>query len=101
MAYLVSQRTHEIGIRLSLGAKPADVFKLVLGRGLFLSLSGAAIGSIAGIFLARWLKDLLFKVQPTDPATFVASIVILVVVSLLASYVPACRATRVDPLIAL
>jgi putative ABC transport system permease protein len=101
MAYAVSQRTHEIGIRISLGAKPRDVFGLVVGRGMLLAAGGTVIGLGGGFFLSRWLKQLLFRVQPTDPIAFLGAVFVLLSVSFLACYMPARRATRVDPLVAL
>jgi putative ABC transport system permease protein len=101
MAYLVSQRTHEIGIRLALGARPRDLFRLVIGRGLLLASIGAAVGLAAAFGLARFLGTLLFQVRPTDALSFTAAPVLLLGVALLACYVPARRAMKVDPLVAL
>jgi len=101
MAYVVSQRTHEIGIRLSLGATPADVLRLIVRRGMILASAGTGIGIVAALFFSRWLKQLLFNVKPTDALAFSGGVALLISVSLLACYIPARRATRVDPLIAL
>ena len=101
MAYVVGQRANEIGLRMALGASPRDVMGLVLRHGLTLAAIGLAIG-LAGSFAAtRLLTKMLFEVKPTDPLTYVAVAALLGVVALLASYIPARRAMRVDPLIAL
>ncbi|HEU4388851.1 MAG TPA: FtsX-like permease family protein, partial [Blastocatellia bacterium] len=97
----VSQRTTEIGIRLALGARPGDVLRLILFEGLALALAGAAIGLGAALLLARLLSDLLWRVNATDPATFLSVGVFSIVVATLATYLPAWRATRLDPAAAL
>jgi putative ABC transport system permease protein len=101
LAYLVSQRTRDIGIRLALGAGSADVFKLIVGQGMMLALGGAAFGIAVALGSARVIKSLLFSVEPRDPLTFIAVPLLLLAVALLACYVPARRALRVDPLVAL
>jgi putative ABC transport system permease protein len=101
LAYLVSQRTRDIGIRLALGAARRDVITLIVGRGMALALSGAAIGLATAFGAARLMKSLLFSVSPWDPLTFVTVPLLLIVVALIACYLPARRATRVDPLVAL
>jgi putative ABC transport system permease protein len=101
MSYAVAEHTREIGIRLALGAQASDVLKLIVGQGLVLALVGVVVG-VAGAFgLTRLMAKLLFGVTPTDPTTFVGVSALLIVVSLLACYVPARRATRVDPMVAL
>jgi len=101
IAYTVSQRTHEIGIRMALGAAPRDVLKLVIGQGLKLASAGAAIGIVGALALTRLMNGLLFQVSPTDPITFIGVTALLTIVALAASYLPARRAMRVDPMIAL
>ncbi len=100
-SYSVVRRRHEIGIRMALGAGRRDVVKLVMGQGFRLTLAGVAIGLVGGLALTRFLASLLFAVRPTDPTTFIAVSILLAVVSLLASYVPARRAMKVDPMVAL
>jgi putative ABC transport system permease protein len=101
MAYLVSQRTREIGVRLALGATQGEVFRLILGRGLLLAAIGAAGGVGGALWLTRVMETLLFSVSRTDPTTFVAVPLTLIVVAALACYIPARRAMRVDPVVAL
>jgi putative ABC transport system permease protein len=101
MAYSVAQRTSEIGVRMALGAQTGDVLGLVLGEGLRLALLGATIGLAGSFFAARLLSGMLFGVAPSDPFTFASVAVVLVAVAMAACYIPARRATRVDPLVAL
>jgi putative ABC transport system permease protein len=101
MAYSVGRRTHEIGVRIALGADPGAVLKMILNQGLRTIFVGVVIGIIASLLLARTVKSLLFDVTPTDPLTFGLVTLLLVGTALLACYIPARRATRVDPSIAL
>jgi len=101
MAYSVTERTHEIGIRMALGAKQSDVLRLVVGEGMALAAIGGAIGLAGAFALTRLLGGLLYQVQATDPAIFAAVPCLFAAVAFLASYIPARRATRVDPMIAL
>ena len=101
LAYLVSQRTREIGIRMAVGAAPSSVLRLIVGRGLRLALQGVVIGLVAAFIGARLMVALLYQVQPRDPLTFVAVPLVLSLVAMLASVIPAVRAMRVDPIHAL
>jgi putative ABC transport system permease protein len=101
ISYAVVQRTHEIGVRMALGAQPLDVLRLVIRQGMMLTVAGLVAGIIAGTFVTRVLSDLLFGVTPRDPLTFAGVPVLLLLVAFFACYIPARRATRIDPLAAL
>ncbi len=101
ISYFVAQRTHEIGVRMALGATQTSVLRLVLRQGALLAVAGVAIGVAASLALARVLRGLLYGIAPSDPATLVGITALLMIVVLAASWIPARRATRVDPLIAL
>jgi putative ABC transport system permease protein len=101
MAYVVSQRTHDIGLRLALGAAPASVLGMILRQGLTLTATGVIIGVVGGFAVTGWMRTLLYSIEPTDPITFISVPVVLVLVSMIACYLPARRAMRVDPLTAL
>src|SRR5437588_261230 len=101
MAYSVSQRTHEIGIRIALGARSGNVFRLIIGQGIFLTVVGISAGLVTAAVVMRFVSSLLFGVTATDPMTFISVALLLGAVALLACYIPARRATKVDPLVAL
>jgi predicted permease len=101
LAYEVGRRTPEIGLRVALGAKPRDISRLVVGRGILLAVVGLLLGSALALAITRFLNSLLFGVRPTDPATLIGVAVLLLAVALGAMYIPARRAMRVDPMIAL
>ena len=101
MSYSVTQRTHEIGIRMAVGARPLDVFKMILGHGMKLALIGVGIGLVGAFLLTRLMATMLFGVQPTDATTYGAISILLIVIALLACYLPGRRATKVEPTISL
>lgn len=99
--YSTSQRTHEIGLRMALGAQSGDVMRLIVGQGLVLALTSIVIGLVGSVALTRLMKGLLFGISATDPLTLVAISLLLALIGLLASWIPARRASRVDPMEAL
>jgi ABC-type antimicrobial peptide transport system permease subunit len=101
IAYSVAQRTQEMGIRRALGAQQSDILLLVVGQGFRLALGGVAVGIAAAFGLTRLMKTLLFHVSVTDPATYAGVALVFLIVALAASYIPARRATRIDPMAAL
>jgi putative ABC transport system permease protein len=101
LSYLVTQRTREIGLRMALGAQPKDVLGVIVGHGMRLVLVGLCIGVAGALVVTRWMSSVLFDVTPTDPLTFVVVAALLGIVAFLAAYVPARRAMRVDPMVAL
>ena len=101
ISYIVSERTHEIGIRLALGAESRNILRMVLRQGLRLAIAGAALGLVCAVIVSHLMAGLLYGVRPTDPVTFAGVTLLLIGVALLACYIPARRAIRVDPLVAL
>lgn len=101
LAFSVSRRTHEIGLRLALGAHPSDILRLILAQGMKLVFVGVVIGTAGGVALTRLMAGVLYAVTPTDPLTYTAVILLLVLCAIVACYVPARRAMRVDPITAL
>ena len=101
MSYLVEQQTREIGIRSALGAKRSHILKLVIGHGVGMAFVGILLGVIASFGLTRFLAGLLYGITAVDPITFISISILLLIVSVLACYIPARRATKVDPLVAL
>ena len=101
ISYIVSERTHEIGIRMALGAQRQNILRMVLRQGLALALAGAAVGLACALIVSHLMAGQLYGVRPTDPLTFAGVGLLLIAVALLACYIPARRAIRVDPLVAL
>ncbi|HWF47883.1 MAG TPA: FtsX-like permease family protein, partial [Bryobacteraceae bacterium] len=101
ISYAVAQRTHEIGIRLALGAQSKDVVRMILAQGATITGAGVVIGIIAALGLTRLMSKLLFAVSAADPSTFAAVAIMLMLIAMLACYIPARRTLRVDPMIAL
>ena len=101
IAYTVARRTHEIGIRMALGAGRKEILGLVMRRAVLLTAAGIAIGLVTAFAVTRMIESLLFEIDPHDPLTFAGIAALLAVIALVASYLPAFRATRVDPVVAL
>jgi putative ABC transport system permease protein len=101
ISHMVTERTHEFGIRLALGAERQNILRLVLQQGLRLAIVGAALGLVGAVIASHFMAQLLYGVRPTDPLTFAAVALLLIAVALLACYLPARRAIRIDPMIAL
>lgn len=101
LAYMVGQRSHEIGVRLALGATPSTIGRMIVSRGTRLAGVGVVIGLILSGIIAPLISTLLYRIRPIDPAVFLAVLLILMVVALLSSYIPAQRAARVNPIVAL
>jgi putative ABC transport system permease protein len=101
MAYAISQRTGEIGLRMALGARRGDILRVVLNEAALIVIAGVGAGLLGSLLLTRFLQNLLFDIKPTDPLTFGALTILLAGVALLASFIPARRASRIDPLIAM
>jgi putative ABC transport system permease protein len=101
MSYTVAQRTHEVGIRIALGARPSDILKLLVGHAALLAVIGAGIGLVGAFALTRLMSSLLYGISPTDPVTFAIITLVIILIALIASLIPARRALKVDPIVAL
>jgi ABC-type antimicrobial peptide transport system permease subunit len=101
ISYIVTERTHDIGIRLALGAQRENILLMVLRQGLSLAIAGTAVGLVGALIVSHLMADILYGIAPTDPLTFVAVSLMLTAVALAACYIPARRAMRLDPLVAL
>ena len=101
IAYMVTQEHHEIGVRMALGADSARILRLILGRGFALTGTGVCMGTFAALVVTRYMKTLFFGVRPIDPVIFLLAAVLLTSIALAASYLPARRAMRIDPMVAL
>jgi putative ABC transport system permease protein len=101
ISYMVSERTHEIGIRIALGAESSSILQMILFQGMRLAVAGVVLGLFGALIVSQLMAGLVYGVRPTDPLTFVGVTLLLVAVAVLACYMPARRAVRVDPLIAL
>jgi len=101
ISYSVIQRTHEIGVRMALGAQQRDILHMILREGMLLAISGIVIGGGGALALTRVLRSMLFEIEPTDPATFVGVAIFLTIAALVACYIPARRAIRLDPMLTL
>jgi len=101
ISYSVVQQTHEIGVRMALGAQRGDILHRILREGMLLAITGIAIGISGALALTRVLRSMLFEIEPTDPVTFVGVAIFLMIAALAACYLPARRATKVDPMVAL
>src|SRR5262249_33434433 len=101
LSYAVTQRTREIGVRMALGGRRRDVLGLVVGQGMKMTMTGALAGLIASLALTRFMKGLLFGVSPSDPLTFASVALLLTIVAIVACWIPARRATKIDPMVAI
>jgi putative ABC transport system permease protein len=101
LAYAVTQQRREIGVRTALGAQPMDVLRLVIGQGMRLTAAGICVGVLAAFWSTRWLSSLLFGITPLDPVTFFGVLLLLLIVALIACWIPARRAVGIDPVQAL